>query len=99
MPEFTELVNSRKEKDARQPNRAVMTAPRHHALPGRRRGQRQLDQPRVAGEEAVRGVRNVPEREAERSGVQVMLHAVVAHHDIVQRQAVAEAAADAVISR
>ena len=31
--------------------------------------------------------------------LQVMLHAVVAHHDCVQRQAVAEAAADAVISR
>ena len=76
-----------------------MNAPRHHALPGHRRGQRQLDQPRVAGEEAVRGVRNLPEREAERGGVQVMLHAVVAHHDCVQRQAVAEAAADAVISR
>ena len=40
-----------------------------------------------------------PSGEAERGGVQVMLHAVVAHRDIVQRQAVAEAAADAVISR
>ena len=41
------------------------------------------------------GEGHLPEREAERGHIQVVLHAVAAYHDIAQRQARAEAAADA----
>ena len=46
----------------------------------------------VGGEEAVLGEGNLPKRKAERGDIEVVLHAVAAHHDVAQCEAIAKAA-------
>ena len=67
----------------------------HHLLARQRRRQRQRHQLRIGGQEAVVGVGDLPEGDPQGSGVQIVLHAVAAHHHVAEVQPGPYAAGDA----